>query len=119
MNCPATSGNNTQHAAAAAIRVVLMIGMTLSLLTMVTGLLLAFGRGEYVYQRLPFKSLPPAVLDLNPNAVMDLGILLLIATPVVGVVTAVIGFWGKRKEDAMVGFLVLAVLAVSFILAMR
>jgi len=122
VSCATTSENSTKHnnhTPAAAIRVVLLIGMMLSLLTMTTGLLLAFGRGDRAFHRLPIKSLLPAVLELNSNAVMDLGILLLIATPVAGVVIAIIGALVKRNKDAVVGFLVLAILAVSFALARR
>lgn len=59
-------------------------------------------------------------LALNPFDLMDLGILILMATPVVRVVALVAGFlWERQTRSALVALAVLGLLAVSFAVAAR
>ena len=101
------------------IRIVLMIGMALSLLAMAAGLGLALGGSEHLGHHIPIKSLPHGLLEGDPTAVLEIGILLLIVTPIAGVAAAFISFLGKRNRDAVIAFLNLVTLVASFALAQR
>ena len=114
-----TTRVNGKSSPDSAIRIVQMIGMALSLLIVAVGLGLALGGSEHVGNHIPIRSLPHGVLEGDPIAVIDIGILLLIATPVAGVAAATITFLGKRNRDALIAFLNLVTLIVSFVLAQR
>ena len=111
-----TNGNSSPDST---IRIVLMIGMALSLLAMAAGLGLSLGGSEHLGNHIPIRSLPHGFLEGDPTAVLEIGILLLIVTPIVGVAAAFITFLGKRNRDAVIAFLNLVTLVVSFALAQR
>jgi len=88
---------------------------------MVAGLLLVAARGE---------SNPTSVLPLDQEwsqlmkgssgAVLDLGILLLFATPVTGVLVALLQFWLERdRAFALVSGVLIVLLCGAFAIALR
>ena len=119
MTHPDTQPNDGNGAPDLAIRAALMIGMAISLLAMAAGLLLALATGAYASHHTSLRSLIQSAIKLNPGAVIELGVLALIATPVAGIVAAITHFLGKRNRDAATAFVVLAMLVVSFALAQR
>ena len=98
---------------------VLTAGVWTSIVIMAFGVLLLIlypTSGSGVYQ-LP--ELPSALQRLDPIAVIDLGILVLIATPVIAVLSATASL--ARRGDlrfTIVGLLVLAALVESFVAGM-
>jgi uncharacterized membrane protein len=57
------------------------------------------------------------IADLDPRAWASMGVLVLLAAPVAGLVTSLIEFWRPDRRFALVALLVLVVLAVSLGLA--
>ena len=74
-------------------------GMLLSLGLMFTGLMLGIIAGTGSVEVLPLEHIPDALLDLDPQALLSLGIVLLIATPLARVFGALCVFIqeGDRK----------------------
>jgi len=99
------------------IRAVLVWGMILSVTVMVLGLLM-YAASPTGHQEVPL-SLPEIVSGIaqgNPIAVIDLGILLLIATPLTRVLTALAVFIADRdRRFVAVSLLVLAVIALAVV----
>ena len=88
-------------------------------MAMTAGVLLAVVQGRCAGGSIPLGSLPRRLAVLDPCALIVFGTLILIATPLVGIAAATIGLLGKRNREALVGILILAVIACSFILAYR
>ncbi|MHB8946699.1 MAG: DUF1634 domain-containing protein [Bacillota bacterium] len=76
---------------------VLLIGVMVSIGVMLLGLvLLAFNPGAASHQTGPIVATVGAAFHGNPMAIITVGILLLMATPAVRVVTCLIGFLAER-----------------------
>lgn len=93
----------------------LLGGSTVALFLMALGLSLMLSSGtlERPSDRSPGATLQGA-LALNPFDLMNLGILILMATPVVRVVALVAGFlWERQTRFALVALGVLGLLVVS------
>jgi len=103
-----------------AISKVLVIGMAVSIAVMAAGLIwFSIGDGGEREDINPM-DIPSELLRGNPVALVDLGIILLIATPAMRLVAAVGGF--LREGDriyAMVALLVLMVVLVAIIMGSR
>jgi hypothetical protein len=127
MNNPQHPATNTADqtiaepvdALARAVHWSLLTGMVLSSLLMCAGLVLALAHHEIADQLAP-----PALPDLlhlaatgSGVALLEVGILLLLFTPVVRVIVLAIG-WTLRRETRMapVALVVLALLALSLVL---
>ncbi|MGE5619967.1 MAG: DUF1634 domain-containing protein [Sphingomonadaceae bacterium] len=98
---------------------VLLAGSAAGLLSMILGLaLMLAGRPlEGPAGPSPWSALQGALM-LSPIGLMDTGILILVATPVVRVIALVFGFlWEHRPRFALVSLAVLALLGVSFVVA--
>ena len=62
-----------------------------------------------------FSALLPRLLALQPLAIVQLGLIILVATPVVRVAATAVGFWRQRDRlYVALSLLVLALLAISF-----
>ena len=62
-----------------------------------------------------FSALLPRLVSLQPLAIVQLGLVVLVATPIVRVAATALGFW--REHDRLyvvLSLLVLALLAISF-----
>lgn len=101
------------------IRAALLVGMSLSLLTMAAGMLLAVAKSEYSLPHFSLSAMGSGLARLEAGAMIDLGALLLIATPMLGVLAALLGFIRGRDRAAFTALLVLIALASSFLLSHR
>lgn len=97
-----------------AIARVLRVGAFLSTLIMLAGVLLLVFRGgasgAAAVHFVTLRELLPQLVRFNPEAVMELGVLLLLMTPVARIIIAVIGF--AMERDLKYVFISLAVLAI-------
>ena len=97
------------------IRIVLLLGMFLSVTVMIIGLIMfAFSEGTWEAVPLSLTQILEGILQGNPIAVIDLGILLLIATPLTRVVAALVVFTiNKETRFVLVAVIVLAVVGIA------
>jgi len=100
---------------------VLLIGVMASIIVMVLGLfLLALNPAEAIHRTGGIPQTIDGALHGNPIAVMTVGILLLMATPALRVVTCVLGFLAERDwVYASVALAVALVLTFSIFVAAR
>ena len=99
----------------------LLGGLVLSVGVMAFGLILqAVRRDTASVHVLPIDQILPNLEKVRPSAVLDLGILLLFATPIAGVVVALAEFIRRREVPFIfITALLLIVLAGGFALALR
>jgi uncharacterized membrane protein len=100
------------------VRFVLVAGMVLSVSVMAIGLVwYAISPGDYPDVSLSPADIPGEISKGNPIAVLDLGILFLIATPLTRVITALV-FYLLDKEMRMAGVsvIILIVIGIAVIL---
>ncbi|QLH74691.1 MAG: DUF1634 domain-containing protein [Methanomassiliicoccales archaeon] len=90
---------------------VLLFGMILSLTIMVLGLLLHIAYGTGNDEVVPIERLPTELANGTPLAIVQLGILVLISTPLMRVVAAMVVF--SYQKD--VRFVVLSLIVLSMI----
>lgn len=103
------------------IALVLKIGINCSMTIIMTGLILLFLTGQSGYS---LNTYPQSLIDiaggvysLKPFAIITLGLLVLILTPVIRIVTAMIEF--IREKDylyVIITISVLIILMISFII---
>lgn len=97
------------------LKSVLIIGVVLSIIIMLIGISLYFADPQESAGALPIKDIIPNLAKLNPIAIIDLGILILIATPAVGIISTIISSAINRDSKfVFVPILVLILLAISF-----
>ena len=99
------------------LRLVLLSGMILSLSVMILGLLmLGLSRADWEETTLSLPQIVDGLGKGNPVAVLDLGILLLIATPLTRVIAAMVIFlMEKEGRFAAVALAVLVVVAMAIL----
>lgn len=98
---------------------VLRGGFALSALALVLGAAWSLvDRHPLSSEVLPFQEIPGALADGNPSALIDLGILFMMLTPVLAVLVIALNFsrLGERKF-MILSFGVLAILATSIIIS--
>jgi len=100
------------------IRLVLLGGMVISVVTLAMGLMLyAISDGTWEHVTLSFGEIIAGIAQGNPIAVIDLGIILLIATPLSRVVAATVLFAVNRERNFVyVGIAVLLVIALAILI---
>jgi uncharacterized membrane protein len=99
---------------------VLLGGLLLSIAVMVLGLILAAARGGSATTVFPLDQVLSQLSRGEAAAVLDLGILLLFATPLVGVLAALIRFAIEQDRQFMaISLLLLCILAIGFAVALR
>lgn len=98
---------------------VLLIGVGVSIAVMLIGLvLLAFNPGAASHQTGPMGAAVASALRGNPTAIITVGIILLMATPAIRVVTCIIGFLVERDWlYTGIAVAVAVVLAISMFIA--
>ena len=104
-----------------AISIVLRYGAIISTLIMAAGVALAMFRGSLgmssAYHPIHPRDLFPHLLRLEPVAIIESGILLLLFTPIARIVVAVIGFALERDLKYVLislGVLAIVLLSISF-----
>jgi uncharacterized membrane protein len=107
-----------------AIARVLSVGALLSTLIMLAGVLLMVFRGDVGgvsgVHFVKLRELPPQLLRFNAEAITELGVLLLLLTPVARIVISVIGFAIERElKYVLISLGVLAVVLFSIAFAIE
>lgn len=99
----------------------LLWGLLVSIAVMALGLVLShIQNGSAPTGVLPLDQVLPKVRDGESNAVLDLGILLLFATPLVAVLVAAVEFVRQGdKEFAAVTGVLLVLLVIAFAIALH
>lgn len=102
------------------IQRLLILGLVLSTAVLLAGLALsAVSGGSVPSQVLSFKQILAGLRDGSPSSLLNLGLLMLIATPVLAVMGALVHFVAKRDWRFVVAaLLVLLVLAASTLIGM-
>lgn len=100
------------------VKWVLLVGMLSSVAVLLAGLALYIAKGSMDTAAISIGNIPSELLAGNPVAVISLGIILLLATPVLRVITVILTM-AEKKDDMFTGiaFIVLVLLFISFILA--
>lgn len=99
---------------------VLFAGLILSVAVMVIGLILAAAQGRSATSVYPLDQVLPHLAQGRPAAILDLGILLLFATPLAGVITACSRFALEHdRQFVFLSLLLLCILAIGFAVALR
>jgi uncharacterized membrane protein len=88
----------------------LLGGLMLSGALIAMGLVLAAASGDLAERVVPLRALGPALMAAEPAAFISLGVLVLIATPLLRVVAAMVGF--GREGDLRFAGLTALVLAI-------
>ena len=99
---------------------VLLAGLVTAVVLLLAGVVLTVARpGLASLHETSVAGIPGAIHDLRPGGFFDLGLLVLLATPVVRVLALLISF-GRRRMWLFSGFclVVLAALAVSAVLGL-
>jgi uncharacterized membrane protein len=98
----------------------LLIGLLVSVAVMVLGLVLTALSGGKAGSVVRLSDLPARLAAGSAPAVLDLGILLLIATPPAAVATALLSFL-RAQEDAfaLISLLLLGILGAGLVIALR
>jgi uncharacterized membrane protein len=100
---------------------VLATGLVLSVALLLTGAIMVLaGRGPVVAGATSLRDLPRALAALEPGGFLNLGLVVLLATPVARVVALVVSY-ARRKAWLFCGIslFVLALLALSAYLGLR
>jgi uncharacterized membrane protein len=91
---------------------ILAIGFWTSIAVILAGVLLGVVQGEQISEEtLAIRDVIPSVLDLEPDGLVDLGILLLLLTPLCYVIAAVITFL-RQRDRLFVGVCLLLMLLI-------
>ena len=104
-----------------AVSRVLATGLVLSVALLLTGAIMVLaGRGPSPSAKTSLADLPRALAALEPGGFLNLGLVVLLATPVARVVALVVSF-ARRRAWLFCGisFFVLALLALSAYLGLR
>ncbi|MHC4789673.1 MAG: DUF1634 domain-containing protein [Planctomycetota bacterium] len=105
------------------IAFVLRWGSYLSAVFLLVGLVWVMAAPDVPIQAgppMPLNAIGGQLISANPYAVMQLGILLLLATPLTRVVMASVSFWlGGERRYSLMSLAVLAIIVVTILLAQR
>jgi uncharacterized membrane protein len=98
----------------------LLLGLLISVAVMILGLVDVAVSGRSASHVLPLAQVLPHLRNGDPRSVLDLGILLLLATPLAGVIVAALEF--MRRKDRPFTFITLSllvVLGIGFVVALH
>jgi uncharacterized membrane protein len=111
----------TDVAASAGISRTLFTGLLISIACMILGLVLVAPEGKNAAtQVVPLDRLLPDLAHGSRSAILDSGILVLFATPLVGVIVAFVQFVRRRDTAfSVITALLLIVLTVGFLVALH
>lgn len=111
---------SSEQAMSSRVGFTLLGGLLLSIAVMIVGLILSAIRGGNTKRVLPLDQVLPRLAAGHAPAVLDMGILILFATPLAGVVVAL--FWLLRARDylfASTTGLLLIMVAVAVAVALH
>lgn len=96
----------------------LIIGLTAAAVLMVTGVLLGLAAGQGLPEAMvPLSNLTAELLLFNPAAFLSLGLLMLIATPILRVAGSILGFAIERDwRYTLITLVVLVIVLISIFL---
>lgn len=95
-------------------------GLLLAVAVMIIGLIAAAVSGAHASTVLPLDRILAALGRGQANAILDLGILLLFATPLIGVLVALAGFLRERDGTfTLITVVLLIFLLIGFAVALR
>lgn len=99
----------------------LLAGLLLAIALMITGAVLAAaGGGGPVARQSSVSGLPAALIRLEPGGFFDLGLLVLLATPIARVFVLLVGFSRSRAWPFVgISLAVMVILALSALLGMQ
>jgi uncharacterized membrane protein len=98
----------------------MLAGLALAIVLMIAGAVLAAVRGSSVQSSTSITDLPKLLANGDPSGLLDLGLLVLLATPFARVVALVIAFASRREWlFAGISLVVIAILALSAFLGLR
>lgn len=104
----------------ASVGYTLLGGLLTSIAVMIVGLLLSVASGGSVKHVLPLDGVASRLAHGDHRAILDIGILLLFATPLAGVLVALIGFLRLRDYVfASTTALLLVMLVIAFAVALH
>ncbi len=101
------------------LRSVLFIGVIIAMLIMVIGLFLYSASPQEDDTAIPMKDLITDLAELNPIAILDVGILVLMITPIAGILSVM--FNSIRKQEykfVYISVLVIILIIISFSLSL-
>lgn len=109
---------NRSHALEMALHNLLVVGVTISSILLILGLITSFVSGKGLPDTMPtLQQIIPLVLAFKPAGLLALGLLVLIATPILRVAGSVIGFLYERDwRYALITFIVLLIVLSSIFL---
>lgn len=120
MSIRITDDSARESAGLVSISRVLLAGLLLSSSVMVVGLIAAAVSGRAADTVLPLDQVLRGIARGNANAILDLGILLLFATPLAGIVSAFAVFWGLRdRAFVLIAGTLLLMFIVVFAIALH
>ena len=95
------------------------VGMAISLTLVIIGLILISITGTEVKPVVPLSQLPQRIMELNATAIITLGILVLLFTPILQVAVALVTFSiGRDKLHLGVCIALMCIIAFSLALAL-
>jgi uncharacterized membrane protein len=101
------------------LRAVLLIGLIIALAIMLIGLLAFAFNPQDDDTALQWEDLSSGLAEMNPVAVLDIGIVILMVVPIVGIIAiAMLSSRDKDKKFAFISVLVLIILVIGFVLAL-
>lgn len=115
-----TDGRSTDPALTRALSRLLLVGLLLAIGLMITGAILAAIQGSgSVRHSTSLDDLPGLLADGDPTGFLDLGLLVLLATPAARVIALLVAFI-RRREWLFAGIsaVVVTVLALSAVLGL-
>lgn len=96
------------------IELVLTVGVILSLVILTWGSILLMGKSASIGTPGSISDILRGVIRLDPSATINLGLLVLLITPVARVAAAMIAFIAEKdRKYALVSLAVLVILAIS------
>lgn len=101
------------------LRSVLVIGLIIALTIMLIGIIAFALNPQDDDAALQWKDLSSGLAEMNPVAVLDLGIVVLMLVPIDGIIAiAILSSRDKDRKFVFISALVLVILAIGFVLAL-
>jgi uncharacterized membrane protein len=101
------------------LRAVFLIGIAIALLIMLIGMIAFAFNPQDDDTALQWEDLSSGLAEMNPVAIIDIGIVILMVVPIDGIIViAILSSRDKDKNFAFISILVLIILTIGFILAL-
>ncbi len=110
-------GLNGNDSPSEAIRILLKISALVSFIIIAIGLGLAFKNGQHKSMPVPFNEIIHQSILMRPDAIISLGIVILLLIPGVGLFTAAVGYALRKKKEALLAAVNLFGLIIGYFVA--